>query len=203
LGSGNQFNRQTGSSCGNDGTAATYSQNSTTGAVTVSVSNATAGGIYILGLKYGAKSGATFTSSCTFTFDASTTAGHVDGSTGQITVKLNCSATCVNTTIATVAARAITPTEAVSDLQVHAYPNPFNSTINFNFVSPVSGKASLEVFDLLGRKLANVYQGNVDANKPQAIPYKVPSAHMVPMIYRLTVGDHSTRGTLLPGNKEP
>src|SRR6476620_4649369 len=177
LGNGNQFNLQTGSSCGNDGSAVSYSQNATTGTVTVSVSGAQAGKVYILGLKYGAKSGATFTSSCTFTFDASTTAGHVDGSTGQITVKLNCSATCVNTTIATVAARAITPTEVVSDLQVHAYPNPFNSTINFNFVSPVSGKASLEVFDLLGRKLANVYQGDVEANMQRSIPYQVPSAH--------------------------
>jgi hypothetical protein len=211
LGSGNQFNLQSGTTCSNDGTSATYSQNTTTGAVTVSVSGAKSGGVYILGLKYGAKSGATFTSSCTFTFDANTTNGgttaHVDGSTGQITVKLNCSATCVSAGVSTAALRSVpnnvTTTEQVNGLQVHAYPNPFNSIINFNFVSPVSGKARLEVFDLLGRKLANVYQGDVEANMQRSIPYKVPSAHMVPMIYKLTVGDRSTRGTLLPGNQEP
>jgi hypothetical protein len=199
LGSGNQFN-VSNSTCTNAGTV-TYAQNATTGTVTVNVSGVTSGQTYILGLKYFAKSGATFSSTCTFTFVSKIGGTDVSGSQGQINVVLNCSATCVGTLTTT--ARAVNPDATVSDLQVHAYPNPFNSTINFNFVSPVSGKASLEVFDLLGRKLANVYQGDMEANIPQAIPYKVPSAHMVPMIYKLTVGDRSTRGTLLPGNQEP
>jgi hypothetical protein len=210
LGSGNQFNLQSGTTCSNDGTTSTFTQDAS-GTVTVSVSGAKSGSLYILGIKYGAKSGAKFTSSCTYTFDASTinggTTAHVDGSTGQITVALNCSATCVSAGVSTAALRSVpnnvTTTEQVNGLQVHAYPNPFNSIINFSFVSPVSGKARLEVFDLLGRKLANVYQGDVEANMQRSIPYKVPSAHMVPMIYKLTVGDRSTRGTLLPGNQEP
>lgn len=202
LGNGNQFDLPD-ANCTNAGSV-TYSQNATTGTVTVTVSGATAGQTYILGLKYGAKSGATFSSTCTFTFVSQIGGVSVSGSQGVINVVQNCSATCTGT-LTTTAARnpSATLSDAVSGLQVHAYPNPFNSTINFNFVSPLSGKASLEVFDLLGRKLAVVYDGTVDANRPRSMTYKVPGAQMVPMIYRLTVGDQSTKGTLLPAKQQP
>jgi hypothetical protein len=89
-----------------------------------------------------------------------------------------------------------------SDLQVAAYPNPYNSSISFEFISPSTGKASLEVYDLVGRKLAVIFQGNVDAGKQRTINYKVPSAQHVPMIYKLRVGNKTTFGKLLPGNLE-
>ena len=89
----------------------------------------------------------------------------------------------------------------VNDLQVAAYPNPYNSSVSFQFVSPSAGKASLEVYDLLGRKLAIIYQGNVDAGKQKTVNYKVPANLHIPMIYKLRVGNKTTFGKLLPGNE--
>jgi hypothetical protein len=91
-----------------------------------------------------------------------------------------------------------TVTETVKELQVAAYPNPYHSTVSFKFVSPLSGQASLEVFDMLGRKLAVVYQGSVDAGTTKTIDYKVPAFQHIPMIFRLRVGDKTSYGKLLP-----
>jgi hypothetical protein len=80
-----------------------------------------------------------------------------------------------------------------------AYPNPYNDVISFQFVSPKSGKAALEVYDMVGRKLAIVYQGNVSAGVPLSVQYKVPALSKVPIVYKLSVGNKSVRGKLLPG----
>jgi hypothetical protein len=87
---------------------------------------------------------------------------------------------------------------ALKDLQVQAYPNPYFSSVNFQLESPVSGKASLEVYDLMGRKMAVVYQGSLEAGVPRTVTYKIPSTQRVPMIYKLSVGEKSSRGKLLP-----
>jgi hypothetical protein len=87
----------------------------------------------------------------------------------------------------------------VTDLYVNAYPNPFGDAVNFNLVSPVSGKATLEVFDIVGRKLAVVYSGMLDANSPKAARYDVPKVNRTPLIYKFTIGDKTVIGKLLPG----
>jgi hypothetical protein len=89
-------------------------------------------------------------------------------------------------------------TPDIKDLQVQAYPNPFSNTVNFVLVSPVSGKANLEIYDMLGRKLAVVYQGNLQAGVQRTVSYKVPLAYKVPIVFKLTVGSMSSRGKLLP-----
>jgi len=83
-------------------------------------------------------------------------------------------------------------------LQVKTYPNPYASLINFNVVSPVSGKASIEIYDLMGKRLAIVYQGNVDAGITNSIQYNVPAGNRVPLMYKVTVGDKSMKGMILP-----
>jgi hypothetical protein len=44
------------------------------------------------------------------------------------------------------------------------YPNPFNSQTTFTFSIPFDGHVSLKVFDLLGREVATVVNGNLKAN---------------------------------------
>ncbi len=83
-------------------------------------------------------------------------------------------------------------------IEVAAYPNPYNNVVNFKFASPTSGKAVLEVYDIVGRKLAVVYQGNVKANIPQNVKYNVPAVNRVQLIYKLTVNDKAVRGNILP-----
>ena len=92
--------------------------------------------------------------------------------------------------------------EVPSDLKMTAYPNPYNNTISFNFTSPVSGKALLEVYDVVGKRLAIVFEGQVDAGMQKAVNYNVPSAQRVPMIYKLSIGGKTSFGKLLPGNTD-
>jgi hypothetical protein len=88
------------------------------------------------------------------------------------------------------------------ELTLLASPNPYNSNINFNFVSPVSGVANLEIYDLMGRKLAKVFEGQVEKGIAKTIYYRVPSELRVPMIYRLTIGNKTSFGKLLPGSTD-
>jgi hypothetical protein len=91
-------------------------------------------------------------------------------------------------------------TNAVDDggIDVSAYPNPYNNVINFKFASPTSGKAVLEVYDIVGRRLAIVYQGNVNADVPVKVQYNVPTINRVSLIYKLTVNNKSVRGNIVP-----
>jgi hypothetical protein len=88
-----------------------------------------------------------------------------------------------------------------TDLKVNAFPNPYHDDITFQFVSSKSGKAGLEVYDIIGRRLAIVYQGNVSAGSQITVKYKVPASSRAPIVYKLSVGDQSARGMLLPGDR--
>jgi hypothetical protein len=43
------------------------------------------------------------------------------------------------------------------------YPNPFNGSTRFRFALPAAGPARLEVFDVLGRSVATLVDGPVEA----------------------------------------
>jgi len=57
----------------------------------------------------------------------------------------------------------------------------------------------VEVYDLLGKRLAIVYQGKVDAGIERSIQYNVPVSNRVQMMYKVTVGDKSVHGIILSG----
>ena len=85
----------------------------------------------------------------------------------------------------------------VTKLTVAAYPNPFTDRVKFNIVSPVSGKASLDVYNIMGQKLKTVYQGYLFAGRGQVIEYNVPSATKGGLIYTLRIGDQQVNGKLI------
>jgi len=45
--------------------------------------------------------------------------------------------------------------------RVLAAPNPFNSRLRFTIQPTISGKGSLELYNLIGQKVATVFQGYV------------------------------------------
>ena len=75
---------------------------------------------------------------------------------------------------------------------------PFGSEVNFEFKSGITGHATLELFDVLGHKLAVVYSGDVNAQVPYSVSYKVPAGYKVSMIYKLAIGKEVLHGILLP-----
>ena len=86
------------------------------------------------------------------------------------------------------------------ELIANAFPNPFGNSVTFSFVSPKSGTALLELYDLAGRKLGNVYQGMVFAGIQKNISYRVPFSQKVPLVYKLSVGNKFVNGKLIPSH---
>jgi len=91
----------------------------------------------------------------------------------------------------------------VKNLEVFAYPNPYTDQVNFRFVSPESGTAKLELYDMLGKKISVINIGTVQAGVERSVNYKIPALKRISMIYKLTVGDQSGNGKLISGNKNP
>src|SRR4029079_16732216 len=46
--------------------------------------------------------------------------------------------------------------EPATTLSVSAYPNPVTEKVKFSIVSPVSGKATLDIYNVMGQKLQTV-----------------------------------------------
>lgn len=87
--------------------------------------------------------------------------------------------------------------DGTNGLKVKAFPNPYSGVINFRFISPRSGRALLEIYNLMGQKVGVVYEGWVDAGVEKSVKYTVPSALKSSIIYRLKVGDKTVADKLL------
>jgi hypothetical protein len=83
------------------------------------------------------------------------------------------------------------------NLKVKAYPNPFTDRIFINFISPVSGKAVVQIFDMNGRKIAEINKGQVNADVENRIEYLVPNNARSSIIYKVTVGTYSFTGRMI------
>ena len=81
------------------------------------------------------------------------------------------------------------------DLSVKAYPNPFRTYINLQYVLPKSGHVKLEIFDVNGRKIETIVDEVQGASMHEVIwqPQKQPSGVY---IYRITAGDIAGHGKI-------
>ena len=69
------------------------------------------------------------------------------------------------------------------------YPNPFNPSTTIAFGLPQSGKVTLEVFDLLGRKVATLLNGQNKTAGRHTINFDASSLSSGMYIYRLQAGN--------------
>ena len=78
------------------------------------------------------------------------------------------------------------------ELMVKAYPNPYDKEFSLSIVSPVSGKATIEFFDLNGER---IYQTEkfVIAGLTTVLPYKGP-AIATSVLYKVRVGNYWKSG---------
>ena len=91
----------------------------------------------------------------------------------------------------------VAPVISVKELTIHAYPNPFTNKVKFSIVSPVSGKAILELYNLLGQKISTVYEGYLFAGKSESIEYRTSNNNTGSLIYILRVGNQVVNGKLV------
>ena len=112
--------------------------------------------------------------------------------------------TCVNngqTTPLLVGSATGIPLIANSEVStsVTAYPNPYSTVVNFNMKSAETGKGSLTIFDALGRRIANVFEGDFIAGTQKSISFNVGIASRQPLIYVFKIGNSIIQGKLIPG----
>lgn len=69
------------------------------------------------------------------------------------------------------------------------YPNPFNPSTSINFGVPTSGKVTLEVFDVLGRKVATLINGENKVAGRHTINFDAKNLASGMYIYRLQAGN--------------
>ena len=81
--------------------------------------------------------------------------------------------------------------------KVTAAPNPFNDKIRFSFTPKVTGRASLDLYNLLGEKVKTVFTGQVQKGQTQIIEYNVPFSQRTTLIYMFRVGNEKVSGKLI------
>jgi len=81
--------------------------------------------------------------------------------------------------------------------KVLAAPNPFNDRVRFTLESAVSGKGSLELYNMLGQKVSTVFQGYIQKGQVQTVEFSVAGTQRGSLIYVFRVGDQRTSGKLI------
>jgi hypothetical protein len=154
----------------------------------ICVTNAVAGATYILQVKYDSKSviGSAYTGSAPivqYTFESRINGVTQAGSRRSIDLVQGC------TTVYARETTSVNSTETKIDVTptVSAFPNPFKEQLNFRFVSPISGKAVLEVFNLHGQRLGVVFDGNVSAGVQNFARFNNQGVYSGILIYKLSL----------------
>jgi len=125
----------------------------------------------------------------------SITVTNADGCTSAATDCTNNTNTCPAQTVTKADVQTIEL--AAPKTSVLAAPNPFTNKVKFRLQSAVSGQGSLELYNVMGQKIATVYQGYVEAGKPLDKEYTVQRAIRSNVIYVFRVGDQKISGKLL------
>ncbi len=85
---------------------------------------------------------------------------------------------------------AISDLPEVTELQQN-YPNPFNPNTTIEYGVPQAGLVNLEVFDLMGRKVATLVNGEQQSAGRYAVRFDASRLASGTYIYRLTAGSTS------------
>jgi hypothetical protein len=109
-------------------------------------------------------------STCTQTISFSPSAASNGGNDGQSTIN-----------------NEAVSTERISS-SIAVAPNPANSNAMFTFKAAYAAKTSLEVFDMTGKKVADVFMGSVEAGASYNVNYNVSDLATGVYTYRLTNG---------------
>jgi hypothetical protein len=91
----------------------------------------------------------------------------------------------------------LTPALPSDYLVARSYPNPFNPTAIISFDLPGSGMVRIAVYDLLGREVAILANGNFPAGENQVSFTPNQSANSAVYFYKVTAGDKSATGKMI------
>jgi 2-methylisocitrate lyase-like PEP mutase family enzyme len=79
------------------------------------------------------------------------------------------------------------------------YPNPFNPSTTIRFSMPSAGNASLDIYDILGRRVATLFSNREFSAGTQLVEFNATELSSGVYLYRLATdsGIHTRKMTLL------
>jgi len=81
-------------------------------------------------------------------------------------------------------------TIANDEIAISAYPNPFTSSATIQFEMTNTSDVTVEVFDLTGKKVANLYNGKAEAGLSYQVQLNGGDLPAGIYVYRINTGDH-------------
>ena len=89
----------------------------------------------------------------------------------------------------------IEPTVGYADLKV--YPNPFSDRLRFEFMSPESVDARIDLFDMTGRLVKTVFEQPIEGGVNYEADFKPETMISGIYIYRMTMGESVYNGKVI------
>jgi hypothetical protein len=119
----------------------------------------------VISVKYDSKSvqGSTFTGSapvCQYNFESRINGTVLSGSQASISLTPNCSGGAT-----TKVSDTQSPDDSKMEAQVGLFPNPASEYVNVLFVPSHTAKSSIEMYDISGKLVVNIYNGEVQQGK--------------------------------------
>jgi hypothetical protein len=111
------------------------------------------------------------------------------------------SSTCGGGPVVSKTVEVVAESMPVKAITVSAYPNPFTDRVRFTIQSPRAGRATLEVYNVLGQKLAVPFEGQLNAGETRNVDYTAPVNHRSSLIYLLRMNGEQLSGKLM-GTKQ-
>ena len=84
-----------------------------------------------------------------------------------------------------------------ADLSIAVSPNPADNNTVFTFKSLSEGRAQLEVFDMAGAKVADVYNNNMEAGLTYNVNFDVNTLATGIYMFRITQNGQTEMGRLV------
>jgi hypothetical protein len=89
----------------------------------------------------------------------------------------------------------IAPQLAIADLKV--YPNPFSERLRFEFVSPESVNARIDLYDMTGRLVKTIFEQPVEGGVSYEADFRPETIISGMYIYRVTMGEAIYNGKVV------
>ncbi len=89
-------------------------------------------------------------------------------------------------------------TRAQEQIKLVAYPNPFVHTVKVDFVIPESTRVRLEVYNMAGKRVQILFDGEVESNVPYSGIFDATGLPSGTYIYRLITESKTKTGFLVP-----
>ncbi|HEV7331979.1 MAG TPA: PKD domain-containing protein [Flavisolibacter sp.] len=118
---------------------------------------------------------------------------------GAVLVSYSGSYPCASASITSTinSRRELLESASVTTLTVSASPNPFTDRIRFTIQAPKAGRATLEVYNMLGQKVGVPFEGHLNAGETRNVEYTAPANHRSNLIYMLRMNGEQISGKLM------